>query len=126
MKVLVVDDDSVVLLSCKRILERERKSWKVTTVSSSKEAFGKLESETFNLFLVDIMMPGDSGYDFIKKVKSSNPDIPVLAMSGYPTSDVMSQCRECGAESFIPKPFKPEELLQAIHSIVQGETCENV
>jgi DNA-binding NarL/FixJ family response regulator len=122
MKVLIVDDDPVVLLSCKRILEREMKTWAVSTASSPNEAFQILEGENFDFFLVDIMMPGYSGYDFIKDVKIMKPETPVLAMSGYPTADVISQCREYGAESFIPKPFKPEELLEAILSIVQGET----
>lgn len=119
-EVLVVDDDSVVLKSCKRIIESEHETWNITTATSVKEAYQALSKNSFSLLIIDVMMPAEDGCELIKQAKQWDPKVPVLAMSGYPTAEVTKRCTEKGADLFIPKPFTPDELIKAIESLVTG------
>ncbi len=110
--ILVVDDDRVVLSSCRRILEAEGYSTRVT--SNVKEALAALESGNFDLLLADVIMPEYDGIYLIGNVKQKWPDLPILVMSGYPTPETISSGRRLGATHFIAKPFTPDELIEAV------------
>jgi DNA-binding NtrC family response regulator len=112
MKILVVDDDKVVLTSCQRILAPEGHS--VVLTSSAKEAVARLEAERFDLLLVDVIMPEYDGIYLIGTVRDKWPELPILVMSGYPTPETISSGLSAGATHFIAKPFTPDELLAAV------------
>jgi len=126
MEILVVDDDAVVLKSCTRILQVSHKDWNITTVSSVKEAYQSLSRTEFSVLIVDIMMPEENGYMLIEKAKSWDPKVLILAMSGYPTAEIIKKSKESGAEDFIPKPFNPDELTEAVEKLIQGGGNEEV
>ena len=111
--ILIVDDDWVVLSSCKRILESEGYGTRLT--SSVKEALETLEGKNFDLLLVDVIMPEYDGIYLIGNVRKNRPDLPILVMSGYPTPETISSGLRMGATHFIAKPFTPDELIQAVH-----------
>lgn len=119
MHILVVDDDQVVLKSCRRILETS--DVETTLVDTVRKALTALERQTFDLILVDIKMPEEDGLSLIRRVKDNNVDIPILVMSGYPTGDTIDTSIAQGARDFIPKPFTPDELIETIKKIVGGE-----
>jgi len=119
-KILIVDDDRVVLASCKRILESE--SYSVNLTSSVKEALQMLEEKNFDLLLVDVIMPEYDGTYLIGNVRENLPHLPILVMSGYPTPETISTGMRMGATHFIAKPFTPDELITAVRkAIVEGK-----
>ena len=120
MRTLVVDDDPVVLKSCRRVLEEE--GFPVTLASSVKEALEKLAGQSFSLLLVDVKMPEEDGFSLMERLREKKIDIPILVMSGYPMEETISRSTALGARHFIAKPFTPDELLEAIRKVLEGET----
>jgi DNA-binding NtrC family response regulator len=120
MHILVVDDDPVVLNSCKRILESDGQE--ISLASNVKEGMDIISERQIDLILVDIKMPEEDGLSLIRKVKEKDISIPILVMSGYPTSETIDTSITGGAAAFIPKPFTPDELLNTIKNIVKGES----
>ena len=124
-KILIVDDDKIVLESCRRILESER--FEVVLVSSAIDAIKQLDKCSFDLILMDVKMPEKDGVYLLKKIREKWPlddykELPVLVMSGYPTPDTIHDLKKQGARDFIPKPFTPDELLLSVQkSIKRGE-----
>lgn len=119
MDILIVDDDPIVLHSCVRILQTE--DFGIVTATRVKEALEILENMTFSLILLDIKMPEEDGLALIQKTREKGYNIPIMVMSGFPTSDTIRSSLESGAHTFISKPFTPEELLEEINKIIQGE-----
>ena len=110
--ILIVDDDRIVLDSCKRILEAE--GYATALTSSAKEALQALEKKNFDLLLVDVIMPEYDGMYLIGNVRENLPHLPILVMSGYPTPGTISSGLRMGATHFIAKPFTPDELAKAV------------
>lgn len=120
MRVLVVDDDPVVLASCRRILAAE--GYEVTCSSSVGDALEVLGRQEFDLLLVDVIMPELDGIQLIGRVRRSQAQTPILAMSGYPTPETVSSGMSVGATHFIAKPFTPQELTAAVNKAVHRDT----
>lgn len=112
MSILVVDDDRVVLDSCRRILQSE--GYTVVLTSSATQAVARLEAQAFELLVVDVIMPEYDGIYLIGTVRKTQPNLPILVMSGYPTPETISSGLNAGATHFIAKPFTPDELLAAV------------
>jgi DNA-binding NtrC family response regulator len=119
MRILVVDDDAIVIRSCKYILEAE--GFEVVTVSSAENALQAIRQNDFDLLLIDVKMPKHDGLFLMQEIKKNLPDIPIVVMSGYPTPETVSDVFKLGATQFIPKPFRPDELAQLIHQVIQKE-----
>ena len=123
-RILIVDDDKIVLESCKRILESE--GYSVILASSSAEAIQILGNQYLNLMIMDVKMPEKDGVYLLKTISEKwpleiYPLLPVLVMSGYPTPDTLQTLYKQGAREFISKPFTPDELLNAVKNILQKE-----
>jgi DNA-binding NtrC family response regulator len=117
MKILVVDDDAIVIKSCKRILEAE--GFEVLTVPSADEALEIIRKYDFDLLLVDVKMPKHDGMFLMREIKKDLPDTPIIVMSGYPTQETIADVLRLGATQFIPKPFRPDELVKLIRQVIQ-------
>jgi len=117
MKILVVDDDAIVIKSCKRILEAE--GLEVSAVPSADEALEMIKKYEFDLLLIDVKMPRHDGMFLMREIKKVIPDMPIIVMSGYPTPETISDVLNLGASQFIPKPFRPDELIKAIRPVLQ-------
>jgi DNA-binding NtrC family response regulator len=121
-KILVVDDDAIVLNSCKRILEAE--SCTVILASSAQDAMEKLEhAGVFDMMIMDVKMPERDGVYLLGKITErwpleKWPELPVLVMSGYPTPDTKLSLLDRGVREFIPKPFTPDELIEAVDRVL--------
>ena len=121
-KILVVDDDPIVLESCKRILQSE--GYMVVCVPSADDALDNLERGPFDLMVTDIKMPEQDGFYLLRKIREKWPsdrflELPVLVMTGYPTQETLRELKKSGASQFIPKPFTPDELLAAVWKILE-------
>ncbi|MGQ9645936.1 MAG: response regulator [Thermodesulfobacteriota bacterium] len=117
MKILVVDDDAIVIKSCKRILEAE--GLEVVTVPSADEALETVRKYDFDLLLMDVKMPKHDGLFLMREIKKVIPDLPIIVMSGYPTPETISDVLKLGATQFIPKPFRPDELIKVLRPVLQ-------
>jgi len=119
MKILVVDDERIVLDSCQKVLEAD--GFEVYLVPSADRAMEAMKKEGFDLLLVDIKMPEHDGMYLMREVKKKWPDIPIIVMSGYPTTNTIEEAVEMQAAAFIAKPFTPDELLEIIRQVIQKE-----
>lgn len=115
MKILIIDDDYIVAKSCQRILEAEEmKTYVAGSMETGEKLLAAESSVPFDLILTDIKMPGRDGFDMIHEAKKKHPDIPILMMTGYLTVETMEKGRRLGSDSYIAKPFTPEELMKAV------------
>jgi len=117
MKILVVDDDGIVIKSCRRILEAE--GFEVMTVPGADEALEKIKHYDFDLLLMDVKMPKHDGIFLMREIKKNRPNIPIIVMSGYPTPETIADVLKLGATQFIPKPFRPDELVKVVRQVLQ-------
>jgi CheY-like chemotaxis protein len=119
--ILVIDDDRAVLATIKVLLERAVHS--IEAVDSSRAGLKLLETRAFDLLIVDIFMPGMDGFETMKLVHQSHPDMPVIVISGQQFAlaserppDFLHMATRLGAVSSLQKPFRPAELLAAVNS----------
>jgi DNA-binding response OmpR family regulator len=117
VKILIVDDDPIVLHSCKRVFEAE--GFEVCMVPSADKALEVMEDTIFDILLIDVKMPERDGMYFMRKVKKQWPEVPIVVMSGYPTPETITEGLKLGAEKFIAKPFTPDELLEIVRQVLQ-------
>lgn len=117
VKTLIVDDDPIVLASCKRVFEAE--GFEVSVVPSSDQALKAMKNSIFDILLIDIKMPERDGMYLIRAVKKQWPEVPIVVMSGYPTPETIAEGLRLGAEEFIAKPFTPDELLEIVRQVLQ-------
>lgn len=107
-RVLVVDDDPVILTLCQRILEVD--GYRVTSVKRGEDALAKLESETFDLLLTDIRLPGLNGLEVTTRLRERGLELVVITMTGYSNMEMAIQALTLGVDEFIIKPFSPDTL----------------
>jgi len=119
MKILVVDDENIVLSSCRLVLEAE--NFEVLLAESVEQALNIIVSELPAMLLIDVKMPAHDGMYLMEKVNEKWPGIPIIVMSGYPTNGTVKAVADLGAVAFIAKPFTPDELLETVKSVLQKE-----
>jgi DNA-binding NtrC family response regulator len=119
MKIMVVDDEGIVLESCRRVLEPE--GYELLLAKSAEEALDALNADTFSLILLDLKMPVHDGIYLMKTLKDRGVDVPVVVMTGYSTVETMREADEMGASRFLPKPFTPDELIDTVRRVLKKE-----
>lgn len=118
-RILVVDDHQ----SNRDLLSRRlaRESHDVVTAASGEEALGLVCKQPFDLILLDLLMPGMSGYDVLGRLKRDprRHDIPVIMISALDQIESVARCIEAGAEDYLPKPFDPIILRARINACIE-------
>ena len=114
--ILVVDDDDGIRILVKKYLNEN--NYLVTTANSAEDAFKKIQIIKFDLIILDIMMPGKSGLEFIKE-NQKKLDTPVILLTAKGEADERVEGLEVGADDYLPKPFEPKELILRIQNIIQ-------
>jgi CheY-like chemotaxis protein len=124
IRVLVVDDEPQVCQSVEKILMR--KGYTVERALCVSNALDRLEkTEQIDLIIADLMMPLAGGMELLKTTKDRWPDIPVLIITGYASIASAVEATQLHAAGYLPKPFTPEELEDAVHSaVVKGPWLE--
>ena len=114
--ILVVDDDQKIKeLISQYLIEQD---FIVTTAESSAEAKDRMELFSFDLIVLDIMMPGQDGLDLTREIRlKSDQPIILLTAKGDPSDRIKGL--ELGADDYVPKPFEPKELLLRIKNILK-------
>lgn len=108
VKILVVDDEVMMRNLILKILESE--GYQITMTSSGDEALAMLKENNYDLLLTDVKMPGMSGFELLKQVKKSWPDMVVIVMTGYGDAYTVKEALLLGADEYVSKPFKGHEV----------------
>ncbi len=114
--ILVVDDDDKIRLLIKEYLSN--KGYVVSTAENADKAKIKIDIFNFNLIILDVMMPGQSGYDLTKELKASK-NIPIILLTAKGEVESRIHGLELGADDYIGKPFDPKELLLRVKNIIK-------
>ena len=114
--ILVVDDDEGIRTLVKKYLNEN--NYLVTTANNAEDAFEKIQIIKFDLIILDIMMPGKSGLEFIKE-NQKKLDTPVILLTAKGEANERVEGLEMGADDYLPKPFEPKELILRIENIIR-------
>src|SRR3989304_6027184 len=107
-RILVVDDEDIVIKSCVRI--REDGDYQIDAAHDGREALRKVEDSPYDIMIVDIMMPNIGGLEVLRRVKEAYPNVDVIMITGLSQIDTAVQAMKLGAFDYISKPFEPDEL----------------
>ncbi len=113
--ILVVDDDDGIRSLVKKYLVEN--NYLVTTAKNAEDATKKIEIIKFDLIILDIMMPGKSGLDFIQD-NQKKLETPIILLTAKGEAEERIKGLETGADDYLPKPFEPKELVLRIQNIL--------
>ena len=114
---LIVDDDRRIRDLLSRFLAGE--GYRVTTAETAADARARLEGLRFDLIILDVMMPGESGFDFARAIRSAANNVPILMLTARDATESRIHGLESGADDYLSKPFEPRELSLRIASILK-------
>jgi len=113
---LVVDDDTRIRNLLRQFLSEN--GFRVTVAGTAAEARRKLAGLDFDLLVLDVMMPGETGVDLTKSLRAER-DVPILMLTALSETDNRISGLEAGADDYLPKPFDPRELILRINNILR-------
>ncbi|HYW60068.1 MAG TPA: response regulator transcription factor, partial [Xanthobacteraceae bacterium] len=113
---LVVDDDRGIRDLLSRFLHRE--GYRVTTADNVADARAKLDGLRFDLLILDVMMPGETGFDLAKSIRGAST-VPILMLTARAEKESRIAGLEIGADDYVAKPFEPRELSLRIANILK-------
>jgi DNA-binding NtrC family response regulator len=122
MRILVVDDEGIVLASCKRVLVPE--GFEVALAASADEALAAIDREPPALLIVDVKMPVHDGLYIMRELNRRQQRVPVILMSGFSTKETIEESYKMGASRFLAKPFTPDELLETVRLVIKEESAD--
>ena len=120
MKILLVDDQAILRAGLRRILEDEFSDVVVNEAGTAEEAAEALETQAWDLVLLDISLPGRSGLDLLPEIRANYPDIKVIVLSSFGDQQFAVRALRDGAGAFLAKERAARELLDAIRAVVAG------
>ena len=114
--VLVVDDDRRLRDLLARFLVEH--GYRVTTAASAAEARAKSENFVFDVLVLDVMMPGENGFDYARTIRASSR-VPIMMLTARADAEDRVTGLEIGADDYLPKPFEPRELILRLGNILR-------
>jgi len=113
-RILVIDDDRHMRSACSRVLSKA--GWSVVCAETGEEGLKQVKNsaEKIDVVLVDQLMPGMSGMEVLAQIRTINPILPVIIMTGSATDETAAEIRQQGAFDCLAKPFTPEQLRNVI------------
>ena len=117
--ILVVDDDKSILRTFTRILKKQ--DYKVDTAETGKEAIEKAENKHYDLALVDIRLPDTDGTELLARLKRQLQNTIKIMITGFPSLETGVKALDEGADAYLVKPVKPEELLMLIEEKLKNK-----
>ena len=121
-RMLIIDDEEIVLESCRKIFSSE--GFDVVITASPHEGLKLAADSSFDVILVDWKMPGFDGMDVVEELDRRSPDSAVVMISGYPTVGRAAEAMKRGAMDYVPKPFTPDEIAEAVTKAIQRKLTE--
>lgn len=120
IRIMLVDDHEVVREGVRRMLELEQDMKVVAQASSGREALAQAKALSPEIVLMDIKMPGMDGIETTRLLKQQNPECKVVVLTLY--SEYLSHAAQAGADGYIRKDLRREELIQAIRDVKEGRS----
>lgn len=111
-KILIVDDDKYILHIFSRILLKQ--GYTVETAETGQEAIKKIQTQEYNLALIDVKLPDTDGTDLIAKIHRTKPNMIKIAITGIPSLEDAIKVMDQGATAYLVKPVKSKELIKII------------
>lgn len=118
-RILVIDDEEIVQMSCKRTLVPE--GYEVDAATSGKEGLELFGKSKYDLVLIDLKMPGMDGIEVLVNIKRQRPEQNVIIMTGYDTVEHIVESISSGAAHYLEKPFTPDTLIERIKEVLGQE-----
>lgn len=119
---LVIDDEEVVLESCRKVFSEA--GFRVVTTSSPEEGLRLIKDSKFDVVLCDWKMPGFDGMDVVEEIDTRSPDSAIVMISGFPSVDRATEAMKRGAMDYVPKPFTPQEISDAVNRALRRKVTE--
>jgi DNA-binding NtrC family response regulator len=116
-KILIVDDEEIVIRSCKRILSDP--AYTLDCTHDGMEALRKVDESDYDLIVLDIMMPGVDGLEVLQHVKELHPGVEVIMMTGLSEVQTAVKAMKLGAFDYLSKPFDPDELTHVVQRALE-------
>ena len=120
IQILIVDDHAILRRGLKEILEREFRDVSIGGAGTAEQALTELDSDKWDLVILDITMPGRSGVDVLRHLKALRPKLPVLVLSMHPEDQYGKRVLKAGASGYMNKESAPEELIKAVRKLLSG------
>ncbi|MFH1957375.1 MAG: response regulator [bacterium] len=117
-KILVVDDDKIVLDSIVGVLQYKKK-YKIFKAVDGFQAGQAVSEHEPDLIILDIMLPGMDGFEVCKTIRKKNKQVKIIAVTGYNTEENKNKILACGANAYMAKPFEMAELLKKIDDLLK-------
>jgi len=117
LKILVVDDEQNICTLLSELLND--KGHKITTAQNGYQAIEEVRKGSFDLILLDVIMPSMNGLDTYREIKKINPQIPTVMMSGYPVKRLVDQALSEGVKTCLDKPFDIDEVITIIEEVLE-------
>ena len=122
LKVLVVDDEPIVIKRLKSFLEKE--GLDVEVYSSSLEAWERIKTKKFDLLITDLKMEGIDGLELLTKAQELYPDLYVVVITGFATTDTANESFKKGVFDFLAKPFRLSDLKAILQKIIEDKNAK--
>lgn len=110
--ILVIDDEEIVRISCRRALVPE--GFNVEVARDGLEGLRLLKEKPYDLILIDLKMPNMDGMEVLENILSMRPDAKVIIITGYSAVETAVKAIKMGAFNYLEKPFTPDSLLEAV------------
>ncbi|MCA1663645.1 MAG: response regulator, partial [Myxococcales bacterium] len=122
--ILVVDDEATVCAVLREFLLEG--GYRVECVGSAEEAWSRIESDRFDLLVVDKNLPGVSGIDLVARLRDERLALPALLITGYPTLESVDEALEHGAVDYLSKPFDLEHVQTRVAALLEGTSTRRL
>jgi len=120
IRLIIADDHTLVRKGLKQLILESPDVSVVDEAKDGLEAVNKVRDNDYDMVLLDISLPGRSGLDALKQIKSYKPDLPVLMLSMHPEEQYAVRSIRAGASGYLTKESAPDELIAAIHKVSKG------
>ena len=121
-QILVVDDHFEMLEFLRSMLELSNQDCEVLAVPSAEEGLLELRRAQFDLLITDVRLPGMSGFDLVRRIKTLGRDLPVIMITAYSSSQGKKEAAELGVYRYFQKPLDTDSVLTAVHTALHGES----
>jgi two-component system invasion response regulator UvrY len=120
VKILIADDHAILRRGLREILVRELYGVTCGEAQNAEQVIAEVQAQEWDLLILDITMPGRSGFDVLRHLKALQPKLPVLVLSMHPEDQYGKRVLKAGASGFMNKECAPEDLIKAVRRVLAG------